>query len=289
MNQEIKQLTAILDGVWGTIGPKSLEAAQVLASYCGVQYGVTLFSASAALEAILRGQNIGFGDQVIVADYGDPLEAMGVASVGAAPVFADIDAETLTICPKAAEAKVNSHTRAIIMGLHAGKTDHVKALAALCKERGLVFILNLSDAFAAKVDGQPAAKYADVSFINMAGGKLLDVGLAGAIVTDSEGIFVMSFSYHNCGRLSGSGSTLSFDKVLGSDLRVAEWQASLVAGRLEQYDADWKAGKRSANGYELMHCQPVWQSEYYKKQTGSQLDFEEAEYPNSLQAAKGTA
>ena len=37
MNLEQKQLIEILDGAWGTIGPKSLEAGKALASYCGVQ------------------------------------------------------------------------------------------------------------------------------------------------------------------------------------------------------------------------------------------------------------
>ncbi|MBQ7050830.1 MAG: DegT/DnrJ/EryC1/StrS family aminotransferase, partial [Firmicutes bacterium] len=97
MNQEQKQLLDILDHEWGTIGPKSLEAGKALASYCGLQYGLTLFSASAAFEAALRGQSIGFGDQVIVAAYGDPLESMTTALVGATPVFADIDPETLTL------------------------------------------------------------------------------------------------------------------------------------------------------------------------------------------------
>ena len=285
MNLEQKQLIEILDGAWGTIGPKSLEAGKALASYCGVQYGLTLFSASVALEAALRGQNIGYGDQIIMAAYGDPLESMTTALVGATPVFADIDPETLTLTAETAEAKLTVYTRAIIMGLQAGNTAHVEAVAELCREKGLLFILNLNDAFGAQVEGEPVAKLADLSIINMAEGKLLDVGLAGAIVCESEEVFQQCFSIHNCGRPLGVGSTLSFDQVLGSDLRIAEWQASLIGGRLEQYDADWKAGKRSANGYVLMYNQPVWSSEYYKKQTGSLLEYADADYPNSIKAA----
>ena len=286
MNQEQKLLLDILDHEWGTIGPKSLEAGKALTSYCGLQYGLALFSASAAFEAALRGQNIGYGDQVIVAAYGDPLESMATALVGATPVFADIDPETLTVTAETAEAKITVHTRAIIMGLHAGKTAHVKAVAKLCREKGLLFILDLSDAFGAEVEGEPAAKLADLSIINMEQGKLLDVGLAGAIVCESEDVFQQCFSHHNCGRPLGVGSTLSFDKVLGSDLRIAEWQASLIGGRLEQYDADWKAGKRSDYGFELMYNQPVWSSDYYKKQTGSLLEYINADYPNSIKAAE---
>lgn len=286
MNQEQKLLLDILDHEWGTIGPKSLEAGKALASYCGLQYGLALFSASAAFEAALRGQNIGYGDQVIVAAYGDPLESMATALVGATPVFADIDPETLTVTAETAEAKITVHTRAIIMGLHAGKTAHVKAVAELCREKGLLFILDLSDAFGAEVEGEPAAKLADLSIINMEQGKLLDVGLAGAIVCESEDVFQQCFSHHNCGRPLGVGSTLSFDKVLGSDLRIAEWQASLIGGRLERYDADWKAGKRSDYGFELMYNQPVWSSDYYKKQTGSLLEYINADYPNSIKAAE---
>ncbi len=285
MMQEKNQLLEILDGAWGTIGPKSLEAGKALASYCGLQYGLTLFSASAALEAALRGQNIGYGDQVIVAAYGDPLESMTTAMVGATPVFADIDAEAMTLSAETVEAKLTAYTRAVIMGLHAGKTAHVKAVAEVCREHGVVFILNLSDAFGAEVEGEPAAKFADLSIINMEEGKLLDVGLAGAIVCNTEELFQQCFSIHNCGRPLGAGSTLSFDKVLGSDLRIAEWQASLIGSRLEQYDVDWKAGKRSESGYVLMYDQPVWSSDYYKKQTGSLLEYADADYPNSIEAA----
>ena len=178
MNLEQKQLIEILDRAWGTIGPKSLEAGKALASYCGVQYGLTLFSASVALEAALRGQNIGYGDQIIMAAYGDPLESMTTALVGATPVFADIDPETLTLTAETAEAKLTVYTRAIIMGLQAGNTAHVKAVAELCREKGLLFILNLDDAFGAQVEGEPVAKLSDLSIINMAEGKLLDVGLA---------------------------------------------------------------------------------------------------------------
>ena len=230
---DIQQLKGVLvNGPWGTVGPKFFAASDAVAAYCQAKYGLVTFSASAALETILRGWNIAYEDEVIVASWSDPMDAMVTAAVGATPVFADVCSKTLTLTCEGIAPYVNTHTRAVIADLPAGNPCDAKALSEFCQEKGVRLILNMGDAWATTLNGRPISQYADAAFFNMAEGGALDVGLAGAVITDDQESFDLFYAYHNCGRPLGEGSTLSFDEIIGGDLRVAEWQASLIPGQL---------------------------------------------------------
>jgi len=229
---EKKQLETVLSGAWGTIGPEFIKAGEAAAKCAGVAHGLVTFSATAALEAILRAFDIGFGDEVIMPARCEPADAMVCAAVGAVPAFADVDA-CLALSAETAALKLTEKTRALIADMPAGCPGDLKGLRALCKEKGLHFILNLGDGWGAAFEGIPAAKYADAAFADFAQGRRVDAGLAGAVLTDNKDYFDLFYAYHNCGRPMGVGSTLNFDQIVGGDLRVAEWQACLIPGRLE--------------------------------------------------------
>ena len=318
--QEAEVLTSVLPGAWGTVGPRFEEAGDIIARWMQVGYGLMVFSPSAALETILRSFNIGFGDEVIVAGWSDPVDSMVAAAVGAKPVFADISADTMTLSRQSAADRVSEKTRAIIADLPGGNPCDAKALRALCDAKGLKLILNLSDAWTAKQDGVALVKYADAAFVDFSQGKAIDMGLAAAVVTDDVENHKLFYAYHNCGRPWGVvESTLSFDEILGGDLRVAEWQASLIPGRLaqaDQVDALCKAqteaaavalsegaaigiipgGEAAGRGvlakaegeevYPAMHLQPFFQDAYFEKLTGCKLCWVEGSLPVSEAAAK---
>ena len=61
---QLQRLTDVADGIWGTIGPCFENACREMAAFAGAKHALLVHSAQAALEAILRAKNIGFGDQV---------------------------------------------------------------------------------------------------------------------------------------------------------------------------------------------------------------------------------
>ena len=321
--QEAETLTAVLPGAWGTVGPKFEEAGPAIAKHIGTAYGLMVFSPSAALETILRSFNIGYGDEVIVAAWSDPVDAMTAAAVGATPVFADICSHTLTLTEKTVARRITEKTRAVIADLPGGNPCDAKGLRQLCRTHGMKLIFNLDDAWTAKQEGIPLVRYADAAFVNFSKGKILDLGLAAAVVTDDVENHKLFYAYHNCGRPWGVvESTLSFDAIMGGDLRIAEWQASLLPGRLEkmaQVDAVGKTqaaaiaavlpagtvpvavlpgGQAAGRGvlvvsgdagsplYPAMHLQPFFKDPYFKKLTGCCVDYEEGNFPISSNAAK---
>lgn len=290
--QEMELLCSVTEGQWGTIGPHFLNANEVLAKHAGTAHALVVFSASAALETILRAKNIGYGDEVIVAAWSDPVDAMTVAAVGATPVFADVCKETYTLTPDTITPHLTERTRAVIADLTDGVPFDVSALSAICKEKQMYFILNLGDAFGTKQNNVPVQQLADASFVNMSEGCALNLGLAGAIFTNSEEDFNLFYAYHNCGRPMGDGATLAFDQIIGGDLRIAEWQASMIPGRLLQLEkllADHTDDKGVSSGSvrAFMAAASFWNDPYFTKLTGGTAPADPAKaYPVSAEAAE---
>ena len=232
---EERTLVSVLPNAWGTIGPWFQKSSLEIGAFLGKQYGLMVYSPSAALETVLRGWNIGFGSEVIVAGWSDPMDAMVTAAVGAVPVFADICEKTMTLTAETVNKCVTDRTRAVIADLPCGNPCDAAALKELCSARGLYLILNLDDAWGTCWNGEQIASFADAAIVNLSQDKVVDLGLAGAVVTDDPDWNNLFYAYHNCGRPFGDGSnSLSFDAILGGDMRITEWQASMVSGRLAQ-------------------------------------------------------
>lgn len=252
INKEKMQLENVLKNAWGTIGPQYIRSSRAIADYLGLRHGITVFSASAALEVILRALNIGVGDEVIIASYSDPIDSMVTAMVGASPVFADVCTDTLTLTCESIGKHITKETKAVIADLPAGNACDAKALSEYCKSQDVCFIINMGDSFRTSFNGISIVKYADVAFADMSQDKAVNIGEGGAVLTDSDELFNLFFAYHNCGRPFGEGCTLLFDEIIGGDFRIAEWQASLIPGRLELVGIVSENRKRMAEEIEKM-------------------------------------
>ncbi len=279
--RESAALEKVMGGVWGTIGPNFCKLIETLGKPYGVKYALATFSNTAALEAVLRGMEIGYGDEVIVSDYSLPEETSVTVAVGATPVFCDVCEKAPAMCVKKIEERVTSKTKAVIADLTDG--CDVKSISEFCRNKGIYFILNTGDAFGATADGTPVAQYADAAIADMSEGSVWNVGYAGAVLTDNKELFDSFFAYHNCGRPFGEGCTLSFGGIIGGDLRIAEWQACLLAERAEktgEIPASEKRPVMSTERFAVMHNQPLVKSDYYKSYTGSTRVYTDAEFPN---------
>ena len=79
---------------------------QEFAAASGLAQAVGVGNGTDALYLILKGLNIGPGDEVITTPLSAAFTAMAIVMVGATPVFADIDAERLTLAPSAVSAAI---------------------------------------------------------------------------------------------------------------------------------------------------------------------------------------
>src|SRR6185503_17058654 len=98
---------------WFVLGPE-LDAFEAdFADACGSATAVGVGTGTDALAIALRALDIGRGDEVITSPLSAAYSALAIMMAGARPVFADIDAERLTVDPAAIAAAVTPRTAAI--------------------------------------------------------------------------------------------------------------------------------------------------------------------------------
>ena len=83
------------------------------AEFLGAKHARLTCSGSFALHSALIGLGVGPGDEVIVPAHTYMATATSVLSVGAIPVVVDVD-ESITIDPRAVDAAIGPHTKAVI-------------------------------------------------------------------------------------------------------------------------------------------------------------------------------
>ena len=118
---EAQVLDVLRSGRWCRLHADSYAERfeNAFAAYQDARHGIAVANGTVSLQLILRTLNIGVGDEVIVPALTFIATASAVAEVGAVPIFADIEAETLTIDPESVAAAITPRTRAII-GVHYG-------------------------------------------------------------------------------------------------------------------------------------------------------------------------
>ena len=143
------------------------ENVQVLekdfAQFCGVGYGVGVSDGTAALHIILRAMDIGPGDEVITVSHTFIATAEAILLAGAKPVFVDIDPVTYLMDVAQVEAKITSHTKAILPVHLYGQTVDMDPLLELASKYHLRVIEDACQAHGAEYNGRKAGSLGDAA------------------------------------------------------------------------------------------------------------------------------
>ncbi|MBV8331908.1 MAG: aminotransferase class I/II-fold pyridoxal phosphate-dependent enzyme, partial [Candidatus Eremiobacteraeota bacterium] len=106
-----RAIRGVLEGGAFINGRNVAAFEEELAGYLGAAHAVGLNSGTDALHLALRALDIGPGDEVITTPFTFVATTEAIGMVGATPVFADIDPETLNIDPRAIAAAITPRTR----------------------------------------------------------------------------------------------------------------------------------------------------------------------------------
>jgi dTDP-4-amino-4,6-dideoxygalactose transaminase len=229
---EEQVLDVLRSGRWGRLHDDSYAERfeNAFAAYQDAQHGIAVANGTVSLQLILRTLNIGFGDEVIVPALTFIATASAVAEVGAVPIFADIDAETLTIDPESVAAAITPRTRAIIGVHYGGFPIDFDRLLPLAEQHGLFLIEDAAHAQGSAWRGTRVGALGTFGSFSFQESKALSGGEGGIILTNDEALAERARLLHSIGRRSDQPGYLHY--ALASNYRLSELQAALLLAQL---------------------------------------------------------
>jgi len=242
--EDAAEVKAAIDRViasgWFVLGPEVDAFEQEFAAASRVAHAVGVGTGTDAITLIFRALGIGPGDEVITSPLSAAYSALGIMMAGARPVFADIDAERLTLDPRAAEAAITPRTRAIMPVHLYGQAADMRAFEALASKHRLALVEDAAQAHLGTADGRPIGTIGVATATSFYPTKNLGaLGDGGAILTGDAALVARLKRLRN-----GGQSTRYQHDEFGVNSRLDEMQAAILRARLKHLPA-WTAKRRA--------------------------------------------
>jgi dTDP-4-amino-4,6-dideoxygalactose transaminase len=230
------------------------------AQWAGVECCVALTNGTLALEAALRALNLAPGDEVIVTPRSFIASVSSVVTVGATPVFADVDSDSGNICAQTIEPLITSQTKAIICVHLAGWPCEMDSILDLANQHKLHVIEDCAQAHGALYREKSVGSFGDIGAWSFCQDKIMTTGGEGGMVTtNSESLWREIWSYKDHGKSYEAVHEREhppgfrwLHESFGSNWRMLEMQAAI--GRIQlQRMPEWHQ-KRKQNALQLQQA-----------------------------------
>lgn len=215
------------------------------AAYIGTNHCITCANGTDSIEILLRAHGIGEGDEVLVPAMTWISTASAVSSVGATPVFVDIDAEYYTIDETLIEQAITKYTKAIIPVHLYGNMANMPAIMDIAAKHNLIVIEDCAQAHGAEINGTKAGNWGHSASFSFYPGKNLGAyGDAGCITTNNEKIA------STCRMICNHGQISKHDhRLLGRNSKIDGIQAAVLGVKLKYLDEWTQARINNASVY----------------------------------------
>jgi dTDP-4-amino-4,6-dideoxygalactose transaminase len=224
------------------LGPEVEAFEDAFARYVGARHCIGVANGTDALTIALRAVGVKPGDDVVLPSFTFYATAEAVVSVGARPVFCDIDPKTFCVTAETVEAAITSRTRAIVPVHLFGNVAPMDELERF----GVPLVEDAAQAAGATYGGRRAGALGSAATFSFFPSKNLPcLGDGGAVVTDDDGVAALARRL----RFHGSEDKRTFTEV-GYNSRLDELQAAVLSLFLPELDG-WNERRRAvAAAYE---------------------------------------
>ncbi len=197
---EIAAVAEVLRSGWITTGPNGAKFEAAFTAYTGAAGSVAVCSATGGMHCVLQALDIGPGDEVITPSMTWVSTVNLICLLGAAPVFADIDRDTLMVSRKTIEPLITAKTKAIIPVHYAGAAADMDPIRALAAERGIALIEDAAHAAGTEYKGERIGKKGTVVF-SFHPIKNMTTGEGGMVCSDDSELLakIKSLKFHGLG------------------------------------------------------------------------------------------
>ena len=218
-------------GIW-----KAKELEEAICKTFGCKHAQLVSSGTAALTAAMSALGIGYGDEVILPAFTFVASFEAVLSVGAVPVFVDVD-DTLTLSPDAVRNAITSKTKCIMPVHMCGSMADMDALQAICKEHKLILLEDACQSIGATYKGKKLGTIGDAGTFSFDFVKTITCAEGGAVMTNREDVFINSDGYSDHGHdHKGVDRGADLHPFIGYNFRISELHAAVGLAQIKKLD-----------------------------------------------------
>jgi aminotransferase EvaB len=228
---------------WFVLGPEHDAFESELATYTGVGHAVLLGNGTDALELALAAVGVVDGDRVVTIANAGAYSTIAMRLLGAQPVYADIDPDSLLMTPAtflAALDGLSAAPRAVVVTHLYGAAADIVGIMAIARSKGIAVVEDCAQSLGATVDGRNAGTFGDIATTSFYPTKNLGaLGDGGAIFTDNEDLALAVRRM----RQYGWSSKYHISTDHGRNSRLDELQAAILRVKLPLLDG-WNQRRR---------------------------------------------
>jgi len=222
------------------------------ADFAEAKHAIALANGTVALDLALKALGIGPGDEVVVTPRTFIASVSSVVSVGATPVFADINENSQCLTADTISQVITQNTKAIIVVHLGGMCADMDPIMALADRNKIYVIEDCAQAHGAKYKGRSVGSIGHVGAWSFCQDKIMTTGGEGGMVTTNDEElwrFMQSYKDHgkNYESMSRPSQNTGFRWVhdsFGTNFRMTEMQAAIGRIQLKRMP-DWSKSRLS--------------------------------------------
>ncbi len=233
-NQEtIDAVSEVLRSGWVTSGPKLAEFEATLSEYFGGRPVRCFANGTATMKIALQVAGIGPSDEVITTPISWVATSNVIFSVGAKPVFVDIDPVTRNIDLNKVATAITPKTRAIMPVYLAGLPVNMDQLYSIAKQHNLRVIEDAAQAFGSLWQGKKIGSFGDLVSFSFQANKNLTTIEGGCLVLNNADEAKLAEKFRLQGLTRHGMDGMDVD-VLGGKDNLTDVNAAIGLEQLKQ-------------------------------------------------------
>ena len=183
--EELKNIGKVFKTRWLGMGSFVYEFEKKIEAYLGVKHAIAVNTGTAAIHIALSGIGVGPGDEVIVPSLTFAGSVQPIVSLGAKPVFCEIEPRNLNLDIEDARMRITKKTRAILPVHYGGMPCDMDALLRIGKKRKINIVEDAAHAFGSIYKDKKIGAFGDMSCFSFDPIKNLTCGEGGCVTTNN--------------------------------------------------------------------------------------------------------